>query len=75
MFGSNKLPTSMSDLIALFNKVAAAIKSKQEAEVAAQQKIIDEAKAAQAAAQAEVDAASLFAENMTALTEKKVVTE
>lgn len=74
MFGS-KLPTSMSDLIALFNKVAAAIKAKQEAEVKAQQKIIDEAVAKQKAAQAEVDAAALFAENMTALTEKKVVTE
>lgn len=74
MFGS-KLPTSMSDLIALFNKVAAAIKAKQEAEVKAQQKIIDEAVAKQKAAQAEVDAATLFAENMTALTEKKVVTE
>lgn len=72
---SSKLPTSMSDLIALFNKIAASIKAKQEAEVAAQQKIIDEAKAKQLAAQIEVDAAALFAENMTALTEKKVVTE
>lgn len=75
MFGSNKLPTSMSGLIALFEKVAAAIKNKQEAEVAEQQRIIAEAQAKQAIAQAEVDAATLFAANMTSLTEKKVVVE
>lgn len=75
MFGSNKLPTSMSGLIALFEKVAAAIKTKNEAEVAMQQKIITDAQAKQAIAQAEIDAASLFAANMTSLTEKKVVVE
>lgn len=75
MFGSNKMPTSMSDLVALFDKVATAIKTKQEAEVSLQQRIIADAQVKQAIAQAEVDAATLFAANMTSLTEKKVIVE
>lgn len=71
----NKMPTSMADLICLFNKVAAAIKEKQEAEIAVQRKVIEDAKAKLFIAQSEVDAATLFAANMTSLTEKKVVVE
>ncbi|MGL5567054.1 MAG: hypothetical protein ACRDC4_15120 [Plesiomonas sp.] len=77
MFGKKTptLPTTIDALSAVFGAAVQEIHQRQQQAVDDEQKIIDEAKARQDAAAAELAKAAMFTENMKALTTGKVVTE
>ncbi|MGL5015296.1 MAG: hypothetical protein ACRC6V_13560 [Bacteroidales bacterium] len=77
MFGKKQstLPTTVDALAAVFSTAITQIRTDQQQAVDAEQKIIDEAKARQDAAAAELARASIFTENMVAMTTGKVVIE
>ncbi|MGL6098675.1 MAG: hypothetical protein ACRC0G_03510, partial [Fusobacteriaceae bacterium] len=69
------LPTTVDALAAVFSTAITQIRTEQQQAVDAEQKIIDEAMARQDAAAAELAKASVFTENMVAMTTGKVVIE
>ncbi|MGL5016169.1 MAG: hypothetical protein ACRC6V_18115 [Bacteroidales bacterium] len=77
MFGKKlpTLPTTVDALTTVFGAAIEDIRQEQQKAVDAEQAIIDEAKARQEAAAAELDKALMFTANMKALTTGKVVTE